>query len=205
LSPTHILENVYNLSMATLNVIGMQQVHEVKVVCVGKKDAGRIIKNCDGLITNSPEVILKISVADCLPIFFYNPSTNSIGLVHAGWRGLYKGIIKNAINLMNKKFGANPEDIFVFIGPHICQKHYEIKSDVYNKFKNYPKAIKKVKEKIYLDLGEIAGEQLTKFGVSESNIQIDENCTFEDKTLFSHRRGNAGKATSYLFRLPDSS
>ena len=143
-SPTHILENVYNLSMAILvisarrkrykNIVGMKLNHGSRVVAVGKKNAGKIIKNCDGLITNDPEIYLKVSAADCLPIAFFDPSTNSIGLVHAGWRGLENGVIKNAVNLMKETFGSRVDKIVVFVGPYICQKHYEVKNDVYEKF-----------------------------------------------------------------------
>lgn len=179
-------------------IINMEQIHGNKIVCVKKTDIGRTVKKCDGLVTNIQGVSLSIRVADCLPIFFYSPTTNSIGLVHAGWRGLYKGIIGKTVKMFEKK-------PFVFIGPHICQKHYEIKSDVAGKFKNYPKAIKKINGKIFLDLGEVAKEQLIESGVKKNNIKIDKTCTFEDKSLSSFRRGDLSNRTEYIFSLPDSS
>lgn len=180
------------------NTISMQQVHGTRIAHVDKDDIGKVIKSCDGLITNDPEVTLSIHVADCLPIFLYCPTTNSIGLVHAGWRGLEKEIIGKAVALLGK-------EVFVYIGPHICQKHYEIKNDVAEKFSKYPKAIKKIKGRIYLDLAEVASEQLIKSGVKKENIQIDNKCTFEEKTLASFRRDKSKVRTEYLFSLPDSS
>lgn len=187
------------------NFIRMEQVHGNRIVLVSKKDNGKIIKRCDGLISNDLEVVLSVKVADCLPVFFYSPITNSIGLVHAGWRGLHKGIIKKVVSMMNIKFETDPKDITVYIGPHICQKHYEIKDDVSNKFIEYPKAIRSVKGKTYLDLGEIAKEQLIGCGVPQSKIQLDTKCTFENKDLDSFRRGDLTKRTRYLFKLPESS
>jgi hypothetical protein len=184
--------------MVLLPMVKMEQIHGNRVVIVDKKSEGKTIKKCDGLITNLQGLSLSIRVADCLPIFFSSPTIDSIGLVHAGWRGLYKGIIGKAV----KKFSKKP---FVFIGPHICQKHYEIKSDVADKFKNYPKAIKKINGKIFLDLGEAAKEQLIESGVKKNNIKIDKTCTFEDKSLSSFRRGDLNKRTEYIFFLPDSS
>ncbi len=203
-------------SVKEMNIIEMEQVHGDRVILVGKNNKTKInnsitdssvqtIKKCDGLITDDPNVVLSIRVADCLPIFFYSPTTNSIGLIHAGWRGLYKGIIGKTIEFLRKKLKTESQELFVFIGPHICQKHYEIKTDGAKKFSNYPKAIKKVKGKIYLDLEKIAKEQLISLGVKKNNIKIDRTCTYETKSLDSFRRGDLKKRTKYLFSLPDSS
>ncbi|KKQ48380.1 MAG: Multi-copper polyphenol oxidoreductase, laccase [Candidatus Shapirobacteria bacterium GW2011_GWE1_38_10] len=192
-------------SVKMKNIIRMEQIHGNKVSFVGKKDKGTIIKKCDGLLTDDPEVVLSLRVADCLPIFMYSPTTNSIGLIHAGWRGLYKGIINKAILALNKKFGTKAEDINIFIGPHICQKHYEVKNDVAEKFEQYPKALKKVRSKTHLDLGKVAKDQLIKSGINKDKIKFDRQCTFENKNLNSYRRGDLLARTDYLFRLPDSS
>ena len=211
-SPTDILENVYNLSIVMLvisskrkqneNVVGMELVHGNHVVSVGKKDVGKIIENCDGLITNDPAIYLKVSAADCLPIALFDPLTDSIGLVHAGWRGLENGVIKNTVSLMKERFGSRAKEIVVFVGPFICQEHYEVKSDVYKKFLDYPAATKSVNGKTFLDLGAVAKKQLISSGVKSKNIQFDGRCTFEDKTLCSFRRGDAAKRTYFYLRIP---
>jgi|SRR3990167_3881927 len=119
------------------NIVKMEQVHGNKVVLVSAKHLGKTIKECDGLVTNSPDVTLRISVADCLPIFFSDSEGSSIGLVHAGWRGLDNKIIEKTIRLMSKKLPPSSEGkktksqrLSVYIGPHICQKHYEVKVDI---------------------------------------------------------------------------
>jgi len=183
----------------------MEQVHGNSVVCVGKENYGKIIKECDGLVTNDPGATLSVRVADCLPIFFYSPSTESIGLVHAGWRGLQKGIIKKTLNLMFEKFGSKPGDTTIYVGPHICVKHYEVKSDVAQFFSDYPDATTYSHGKIYLNLGKVAQKQLTDFGVKKNKIKFDDKCTFEEVSLDSYRRGSLVKRTRYLFRLPESS
>jgi hypothetical protein len=180
----------------------MELVHGKHVVAVGKKDIGKIIENCDGLITKDPAVFLKVSAADCLPVAFFDPVTNSIGLIHAGWRGLENGVIKSAINLMMEKYGSRAYKIVVFVGPFICQKHYEIKAEVSAKFANYPQALENVKGKTYLDLGIVAKKQLADAGVKTKNIQFDGRCTFEDMTLSSFRRGDGFKRTYFYLRIP---
>jgi len=183
------------------NEVDMVQTHGSRVVVVSKKDMGKSIENCDGLLTNDPETVLKISVADCIPLALFDTVTNSIGLIHAGWRGLDGKIIKNAIDLMIKNFSVKPQNLRAEIGPHICQKHYEIKSDVAERFLDYPDAIKKENGKIFLDLAEVAKEQLIKSGVNKNKISIDFRCTFEDLSLPSFRRGDMKKRVHYLLKV----
>lgn len=188
------------------NIVKMEQVHGNNVVLVSAKDIGKTIKECDGLITNSPDVTLRISVADCLPIFLSDNFKNAIGLTHAGWRGLDNKIIEKTVGLMKKKFNTKSEDLNIYIGSHICQKHYEIKADVSGKFKLYPKALhfKGLAFKgrrTFLDLGEVAKQQFIELGVKEKNIKIDKECTYENKKLKSYRRGDKIGRSVYLFKL----
>lgn len=181
------------------NVVKMEQVHGNNVVVVSKKDIGKTIKECDGLITNSPDVTLRISVADCLPIFISSVESEVIGLVHAGWRGLENKIIANTVNLLNEKFKTKKEKLVVYIGPHICQKHYQVSADVSGKFTQYPNALLRQKGKIFLDLSEVAKQQLIALGVKNENIKVDIECTYENKKLKSYRRGDKTGRSVYLF------
>jgi YfiH family protein len=185
------------------NAVGMKLVHGNNVAVVGKKDVGKTVENCDGLITNSPDIVLRLPTADCIPVSLFDPVTGSIGLVHAGWRGLYKGVIGRAIGLMEKKLKVKSKNLVVFVGPFICQKHYEVKDDVSIFFSKYPKVLKNTGGKTYLDLGRVAKKQLTDAGVRTKNIWFDGRCTYEDKNLYSYRRGDKGKYIYNLLKIPD--
>ena len=67
--------------------IQMEQVHGTKIAIVGKKDSGQEIKGVDSLITNETGVFLLARLADCLPVFFFDPLNKIIALSHSGWRG----------------------------------------------------------------------------------------------------------------------
>lgn len=190
------------------NIVKMEQVHGNKVVLVSAKHLGKTIKKCDGLVTNSPNITLRISVADCLPIFLSASGGSAIGLVHVGWRGLDNKIIEKTITLMSKKLPPSSEGkktksqgLQIYIGPHICVNHYEIKADVAAKFSAYPKAITFKGNRTYLDLAKVAKQQLISLGVSVQNIKIDKDCTFENKKLKSFRRGDTEGRSIYLFKL----
>lgn len=181
------------------DVVQMSQVHGNNVAIATSGDLGTKILDCDGLITNNPKVTLSIRVADCLPIFIYDPKSGARGLVHAGWRGLEKEIIKMAIQKMKDKWKIEPEKLNVYIGPHICQKHYEVGPELIEKFKKYRSAIKKTKGKAFIDLATVAKTQLINLGVNAKNIKIDKTCTLENKKLFSYRRNKSKGRNVYFF------
>jgi hypothetical protein len=182
-------------------MIQMQQVHGNRVVRVSQKDDGKIIKNCDGLISNDPKVTLSVRVADCLPISLIDKKTRSFGLIHAGWRGLDKGIIAKTIGLMQKELKIKNCDLKISIGPHICQNHYEVRSDVSSKFVKYPAVVFQKNKKTFLDLAKIAEVQLINEGVKKKNIKISKTCTFEDLSLPSFRRDKTKERIIYTLSL----
>ena len=85
----------------------------------------------DGLITDNPEIILTLKVADCVPV--YLSSSHIIGLLHSGWRGTVGGIVPNAVRKMIK-MGADPKEVSVFLGPAIGFCCYEVDEEVADNF-----------------------------------------------------------------------
>jgi hypothetical protein len=168
-------------------------VHKNKIALVSKKEAGRIIEKTDGLITKEKNIFLTITIADCLPIFIYDPEKEITGLVHGGWRSLAGNILKEAIDKMMDNFKSNPAHILIGIGPGISQCHFEIKNDLVRKWYDRtifaPGVILKEDNKKYLDLKKIAKIQLMELGIKEQNIEVSPECTFCLKTkYFSYRR-----------------
>ncbi len=165
-------------------------VHKDNVRVVSNRDAGKVIEKTDGLIIADNNLFLTITMADCLPIFIYDPEKEIIGLVHGGWRSLAKNILTLSIEKMAENFGSLPKDILVGIGPGISQCHFEVKEDLLVEFKPYlGEALLNKNGKLFLDLKKIAKIQLINLGVKEKNIEISPECTFclPDK-YFSHRR-----------------
>lgn len=175
--------------MIILLMVKMHQVHGNNVVRVAKKDDGKTIKNCDAMITNENNIELCVRVADCLPIFVRDKKGRGIGLIHAGWRGLENKIISKTIKKMVSEFSLEPSELDIGIGPHICKKHYEVKGAVSAKFGGVK----------FLDLAQVAKEELISLGVKSKDITIDKTCTYENENLFSYRRSGTSKGN--LFTL----
>lgn len=179
------------IGVSPSQLVSAEIVHKNKVAVVSKKDTGKIIRGVDGLITGTGDkgVYLSITSADCLPVFLFDPQKKVVGMIHAGWRSLANNILSNTIEKM-KSLGSIPKNILAGIGPAICQKHYEVGSEVAEKFENYPQTIKRDDDKIYLDIKEIAKLQLSELGIRRENIEISPKCTFEfPEKYFSARRG----------------
>lgn len=144
------------------NAFEVKQIHGNNVVIV--EDPLKPATAADGMITNKPGIFLMVKTADCIPIAFYDPKNKTVGLIHVGYKGLEKGIIKNTIKLLQKTFNTNPQVLEVKFGPSIGPCHYR------------------------LDLWKEAENQLISFGVLQKNVDNPKICTYENKDYFSHRR-----------------
>lgn len=146
----------------------------------------RKIKNkIDGLITNERGVLLSVTVADCLPIYLFDPVKKNTGILHAGWKGIQAGIIENGINILKNRFGTRPENLSVLIGPHIRKCHFEVGNEVAILF---PDSKIKIGKKYFVDLEKEVKNKLTNSRVRSKNISISKKCTYCSKDFFSYRR-----------------
>lgn len=169
--------------------VGASLVHGDKVKFVSKKDVGKLIEETDGLLTKDKKILLTITVADCLPIFIYDPEKEIVGLIHGGWKSLSQNILAKTVKNLSK-------DILVGIGPGISRCHFEVKQDVLKKFKPY---LKDALKDNFLDLKKVAKLQLIDLGIKEENIEINPGCTFclKDK-YFSYRRQKPKKLQTMI-------
>jgi polyphenol oxidase len=143
--------------------------------------------SCDALITNTRNIALAVTIADCVPILLFDPKNMVIGVVHAGWRGTASTIVQNAVEMMNRIFHSTTRDILVFIGPSAGICCYEVGEEVAINFEN--KVVSYASNKYYVNLKEENKQQLLQYGVLESHIEVSVSCTIcEDHSFHSYRR-----------------
>ena len=164
----------------------MQQTHSKNVQLVNNKNL--FYKDTDGMLTMNKDICLKIKTADCLPIFFYNESPFIIGVVHAGWKGLKRGVIKETYKVIKNNI-KDISTIQVLIGPSISQKNYEVQDEFFDYFES--KFIAKNNNKLFLDLKGIATSQLKNLGIK--NVSDTKECTYENEYYHSYRRDKTSK------------
>ncbi len=170
------------------------QTHSNGVSWVDKTGA---VANVDGLITRSSHVNLSLQVADCVPIFVYDMKKNTRGLIHAGWKGMTSSICRMLVEQFERE-GADLNDLIVYLGPAICQDHYEIGIDVAKKFHEH--SLKKTQESVFADLRTELTTQLLILGVPSENIQVSSICTYEDPDCCSYRgaKDSAGRMFAFM-------
>jgi len=195
------------------SVVTPIQVHGKRVTKVNKKHKGRgaydlesALPAADGLITNEKGILLMINVADCFPVFLYDPANQALGLIHAGWQGTAKGVIGKGIEAMMTSFGSQPKTLKAGVGPGINKCCYQVGKDLLKKFGNQIMIGNSGKQSgergdSYLDLKRIIFSQLIECGLKENNVEVAAECTCCNSELFfSHRRdkGKTGRMAALI-------
>ena len=161
-----------------------KQTHSKNIVFSNKPGQ---FDNCDGVFTSNPRVVCVIKVADCMPIFFAHQSGPFYGVVHAGWKGLTKGILKGTpVFFKDHKLQLNEIDIY--IGPSIQKCCFEVSNDIIDKFPSWSIRPKR-SGKFMVNLQKIAFDDLRSIGFDKKRIKVDSDCSFCKKNnYYSYRR-----------------
>ena len=172
--------------------VGMEQVHGDKISFVSEKNLGIVIPDADGLVSSKSGVFLMVKSADCVPVLFFDKNKKIFGIVHAGWKGAYKEIVKIMVSEMVAK-GSIPLDIIVGIGPSIRVCCYNINKEREDMFKNkftkwQEKILEKRSNQIFLDSQALIKLQLKECGILNANIKDCMICTKDNLDFYSYRR-----------------
>ena len=197
-------------------LITLRQIHSDLIHRVNKPPDQQLAG--DGLLTETPGVLLGVQTADCLPIILVDVKKKAVGIFHAGWRGTVKRIVEKGVGEMGRYFGTLPGDVKAAIGPGIHGCCYEVGAEVRDQFvsqfayaaelfreskesdpirKKYPLLFLSARppghsdlpKKVFLDLIEANRRQLIDAGVPTKNIGASPLCTScRTDLLFSHRK-----------------
>ena len=189
-------EAFYNeLELTTEHIAIQKQIHSNIVTIVSGPG---LVGEGDAMITTQKGIGLAISTADCTPVFIYDKKNEVIAAVHSGRRGTEKQILRKTILILTEQFNCSPGNLLVYIGPSICQKNYEVGEEVAKHF--HREYLKKIGDKLHLDVLGINKAVLFNSGIQESNIEISPLCSYEEKYLQSYRRDgkNSGRALGVI-------
>tara|TARA_B100001121_G_scaffold261690_1_gene241715 strand:+ start:4485 stop:5246 length:762 start_codon:yes stop_codon:yes gene_type:complete len=168
----------------------LNQTHSNKLIFIDKNFRFRKKKvKADAVITAKKRFPIAVLTADCVPLLLYDNKKQMIGAIHAGWKGAYKGIVKNVINFMIKK-GCKRKNITVAIGPSIGRNSYNVGENFKKKFvRKYKKNqifFRNKGEFIYFDLPNYVKSQLNYERITKIDmLNID---TFDPKNNFFSAR-----------------
>ncbi len=183
------------LGIDAKKVIFTRQVHGNNVVIVSQ-ESERYIPDADGLITKDKQNFLGIGTADCLPIIFFDPIKEAVGIVHAGYKGLLRDVISHELGTL-RQLGSDMKNVLVGIGPAIDVCCYDVHKDrvaiFKKKFPFLQNYYLRKEDKYFLDLKHIASEILQHEGILDSHIAISSFCTASSIDTFFSFRGEGFK------------
>ena len=205
-----LLSEIASAASPALTPVPLELIHSTIVYDVSVPEDTFTMQG-DGILTINKLLLPTVTVADCMPIFFYEEESGAFGLVHSGWKGT--GIIKNALELARQNYGTRIENVCVALGPHIRSCCYIVDETRAAYFKNtfgescivaYDEDERAENtrariqwnnsgKKLYsLSLERANLAVLEKIGVRDENIAITDDCTCCNDIFGSFRRESAG-------------
>lgn len=193
----HGLPGPWALLEAQLRYAAMvvsRQPHGAAVRVHGPETTSRILQGFDGHATRERGLFLAVTVADCVPVYLCHPGGPSIGIFHAGWRGVAAGIVEAGVRTMEEVSGHAAEDLVMHCGISICGSCYEVGPEVWAAV-GEPEP----ESNAPIDLRDVIARRAQSLGITL--ITVSPACTaHESRGLQSHRRQGAqsGRMAAYI-------
>jgi hypothetical protein len=187
--PQNVMQN-RSIFFGTVGILPDQVVYsgQIHSDIVQEAQGPGKLESCDALTTNRRDLYLAISVADCIPIFLYDPVAKCVAAVHSGWKGTEQQIVSKAVRAMSARYGTNARNIVGVIGPGAGVCCYEVGEEVARQF---PEDVVDRSDPAHprLDLKRRNRELLIDMGVNAANIEMSPDCTITGKDRYhSFRR-----------------
>jgi len=171
----------------------IDQIHSDKCLSFGSSEC-----EGDALYTNKKNEVCAILTADCLPIFITDTLGQEVAVIHAGWKGLLRGVIEQTLKYFDSK------NLVAHFGPAISQDSFEVGEEVRDQYivkdNCFTSSFKTYSGKHYLDLYSAAKLVLNNFDIYK--ISGGNECTFKQKDeYFSYRRDakNSGRMANLIW------
>ena len=187
-----------HLALTGQQVAFGEQMHTANAMLV--HDAG-IFKKTDALITQKKNVFLAVLIADCFPVFLFDPASTTVAVIHAGWRGTRAGIIENTLDLLRLELNLQAGGMIAAVGPGLQRECFEVRKDVYELFDGQYLSPHREADKKYLDLRQVIVDKLRRQGVSEERLEWSNECTMcSAEKFYSYRRQgkNSGRMMAII-------
>jgi YfiH family protein len=178
----------------------LKQVHGTRVIDdTSRMDDASCEAEADAAVTMQSNCVLAILTADCLPVMFAARNERSIGIAHAGWRGLASGVLEATVARMK----IAPSELQAWIGPAIGRVSYEVGEEVRAAFVDANAAaageFSPTRVGHWLcDLSGLARRRLRAIGLE--HVFGGDFDTFADQRFYSYRRSpQTGRFASLIW------
>ncbi len=190
----------------------LKQVHSASALDLVDADVagpGSWRRQGDALVTVHPGTGAGVHTADCVPILIAHPGGQACAAVHAGWRGLAEGIVKETVARLAARLGAAAvRDFVAAAGPSARSCCYEIGEDVAARLRPLPEGGRHLVKgrgpgKWNADLQALAVSALVAAGFSADRVEAVGPCTICSPSFHSFRREKSltGRQLSFIYIL----
>ncbi len=162
-------------------VCQVRQVHGAVAVL-----AGDAVHEADALVARSGGVPVGVRVADCVPVLVADEENGDVAAIHAGWRGVVKGVLASGVQLLSGARGGPA--LVAAIGPCIGPCCFEVGSEVADQVGF---VVRRAGDKAFVDLRAAVRAQLRALGVDDARIEEVPGCSRHDLRFHSFRRDGA--------------
>jgi YfiH family protein len=194
--PSAVFENLARLRRAIdvdAPLLRVRQVHGARAAsCAALLETGADgwtaapTVEADAVVCAGRAAVLAVQVADCAPVLVVDPRSGAAAVIHAGWRGTARGVVRTAVRQLIGG-GAAARSLLVAIGPCICPSCYEVGQEVARRLPESADPIRGRPGKFALDLAHAVAVSLIAEGLTDANIDRCGACSRCDERLFSHR------------------
>ena len=120
------LEDISQVFATNPTFYRTDQVHGNSIAIASEEG---ILTSADGLINKRKNQMLCIYTADCIPVLIADKSNGRVCACHAGWRGIAKRLIPNAIEKL-RQINSKRNNLIIAMGPAISSRNYCVRKDV---------------------------------------------------------------------------
>jgi copper oxidase (laccase) domain-containing protein len=123
------------ISRSEIQTRGLQQVHGREIISLRDVRLASHRIPGDGIFCDAKDLfetrdVLTIETADCVPLVVIDQNSQKLALLHAGWRGLQKGIHRVPF----EQLGFDPRTSWVWIGPSLDGDTFAVREDMWSLF-----------------------------------------------------------------------
>jgi polyphenol oxidase len=195
--PENVQKNLFlaadALSVEMLRIFFLSQVHGATASVLEGTETADIVRTREGdaLSSKSLDLACSVRTADCVPILAGDRRSGAVVAIHAGWRGIVRGVVEAGI-LSLRELASHRAEIVAAIGPHIRERAFEVSDDVARELEAASPVggiVDRGHAKPHVSLARIVHGKLRTLGVPDDAIDDVGGCTHtEAKRFFSFRR-----------------
>jgi YfiH family protein len=145
----------------------------------------------DALLGARPDLACSVRTADCIPLLVADRLSGAAMAIHAGWRGIVRGVVEAGVASFYELAGSRAE-LLVAIGPHIRERAFEVSEDVARELESASPVggvVDRSGAKPHVSLVRIVLGKLAALGIPAAAIDDVGGCTHsEPERFFSFRR-----------------